>query len=61
MVKIKANCEYCEYFDYDEEIDADVCTLNLDMDEMVNFMTGQTRDCPYFKFYDEYKFVQKQN
>ena len=61
MKKIKANCEYCEYFDYDEEIDADVCTLNLDMDEMVNFMTGQTRDCPYFKFYDEYKFVQKQN
>ncbi len=61
MGKIKANCEYCEYFDYDEEIDADVCTLNLDMDEMVNFMTGQTRDCPYFKFYDEYKFVQKQN
>ena len=61
MVKIKANCEYCEYFDYDEELDADVCTLNLDMDEMVNFMTGQTRDCPYFKFYDEYKFVQKQN
>jgi hypothetical protein len=61
MVKIKANCEYCEYFDYDEEMDANVCTLNLDMDEMVNFMTGQTRDCPYFKFYDEYKFVQKQN
>ena len=61
MAKIKANCEYCEYFDYDEELDADVCTLNLDMDEMVNFMTGQTRDCPYFKFYDEYKFVQKQN
>ena len=45
---------------YDEELDADVCTLNLDMDEMVNFMTGQTRDCPYFKFYDEYKSVQKQ-
>jgi hypothetical protein len=61
MGKIKANCEYCEYFDYDEELDANVCTLNLDMDEMVNFMTGQTRDCPYFKFYDEYKFVQKQN
>ncbi len=61
MGKIKANCEYCEYFDYDEEMDANVCTLNLDMDEMVNFMTGQTRDCPYFKFYDEYKFVQKQN
>ena len=60
-MKIKANCEYCEYFDYDEEIDADVCTLNLDMDEMVNFMTGHTRECPYFKFYDEYKFVQKQN
>ena len=32
MVKIKANCEYCEYFDYDEEMDANVCTLNLDMD-----------------------------
>ena len=60
MKKIKANCEYCEFFDTDEEF-GDICTLNLDMDEMVSFMTGNTQDCPYFRFYDEYKFVQKQN
>jgi hypothetical protein len=58
--KIKSNCECCEFFDYDEEF-GDICTLNLDMDEMVGFMTGNTKDCPYFRFYDEYKFVQKQN
>jgi hypothetical protein len=58
--RMKANCECCEFFDNDEEF-GEICTLNLDMDEMVNFMTGDTGDCPYFRFYDEYKFVQKHN
>ncbi len=59
--KMKSNCECCQYYDYDEEYDAYVCTLDLDEDEMLRFMSSTNRDCPYFKFYDEYKFVQKQN
>jgi len=59
--KMKSNCECCQYYDYDEESDSYVCTLDLDEDEMQNFMRYTNRDCHYFKFYDEYKFVQKQN
>lgn len=53
-------CEDCEFYDYDEELDAYVCEVSLDEDEMVAFMSRQTGRCPYFRFYDEYKSVHKQ-
>ena len=55
------NCEQCAYNVYDEEYDCDVCSVNLDEDEMIRFLSGSDYHCPYFKFYDEYKMVQKQN
>lgn len=55
------NCEDCMYFDYDEMLDEDICTLDLDEDEMIRFMEHPYSSCPYYKFYDEYKSVQKQN
>ena len=57
----ETSCESCLYFDYDDELDADVCTLDLDEDEMVDFMTGRSNACPYYRYYNEYKSVQKQN
>ena len=30
------NCETCEFYDYDEELDAYVCDMRLDEDEMVD-------------------------
>ena len=59
--KTAANCESCVFFDYDEDVEANVCTMNLDEDEMVRFLSGRTKSCPYYRFYDEYKSVQKQN
>ena len=47
------------YFD-DEELDAYVCDLRLDEDEMVDFLGRNTKSCPYYRFYDEYKSVHKQ-
>ena len=55
------NCEDCMYFDYDEMLDEDICPLDLDEDEMIRFMEHPYSSCPYYKFYDEYKTVQKQN
>ncbi len=55
-----SNCESCEFYDYDEELDAYVCDLKLDEDEMVDFLGRNTRSCPYYRFYDEYKSVHKQ-
>ena len=54
------NCESCEFYDYDEEYDAYVCCACLDQDEMANFLGMRTKECPYYRFYDEYKSVRKQ-
>ena len=58
--KRKASCESCEYYQYDEYTDSYSCTLNLDEDEMQEFLGGFTKDCHYYKFYDEYKSVHRQ-
>lgn len=55
------NCESCVHYDYDEEIDAYVCGMDLDEDERIHFVERNTRSCPYYRYYDEYKSVQKQN
>ena len=54
-------CESCQYFDYSEEEDCFTFRMDLDEDEFLAFMTKRTASCPYYKFYDEYKSVQKQN
>ena len=53
-------CESCEFYDQDEYGDFS-CIMNLDEDEFANYAFGNTAACPYYRFYDEYKFVQKQN
>lgn len=58
--KHAASCERCEFYDYDERTDTFCCQKNLDQDEMGCFLAGAVRDCPYFRFYDEYKSVQRQ-
>ena len=59
--KAVSRCESCEFYDWDEYLDAYVCDMKLDEDEMGRFLTHQTKDCPYFSFYDEYSIVKKQN
>ena len=54
-------CESCEFYDYDEELDEYVCSVNLDQDEMSGFLSRTNNSCPYYRFYDEYKSVRKQN
>ena len=59
--KAVSNCDTCEYYDYDEYTDTYACMMNLDEDEFAKFTAKQYKECPYYKFYDEYKLVQKQN
>lgn len=54
-------CEDCEFYDYDEEWDEYVCSISLDEDEMIDFLGKNTGRCPYYRYYDEYKSVRKQN
>ena len=58
--KRQSCCEECEYYDYDEQTDEYFCKMSLDEDEMVKFLSGKNRSCPYYKYYDEYKSVHKQ-
>ena len=55
-----ARCEDCLYYDMDDEGEY-ACTVSLDEDEFYRYTLGQYRDCPYFRYYDEYKSVAKQN
>ncbi len=57
----ESRCETCVYFDYDEFYGEEVCRADLDEDESVDFMVGRTNRCPLYRYYDEYKSVQKQN
>ncbi len=57
----QANCDTCAYNVYDEEFDCCVCCLNLDEDELIRYLSGSDYRCPYFRFYDEYTMVRKQN
>lgn len=52
-----SNCESCEFYDYDEDYEAYVCTKNLDQDELARFVLGDTARCPYYRFFDEYKSI----
>ncbi len=54
-------CEFCAHNQYDEEADVEYCDVSLDEDEMERYLGASTSDCPYFKLYDEYKMVEKQN
>ena len=55
------DCDSCMYYDYDEYMEAYICTLDLDEDEMIDFLGRNTNRCPYYRYYDEYKSVRKQN
>ena len=59
-IKRKASCESCEFYQYDDYTDSYSCTLSLDEDEMAEYVSGLTRDCKYYRFYDEYKSVHRQ-
>lgn len=56
-----ASCDTCEFFDWDEDLQRYVCIANLDEDEYYRVNSSPSGRCPFYKFYDEYKSVQKQN
>lgn len=54
-------CETCAYYDYNQESEQYECIMDLDEDEVIRMSYKSNSGCPYYKFYDEYKFVRKQN
>ena len=58
---MKNQCENCRYYIYDEYCGYYYCSINLDEDEMGNFLRGNTDSCNYYSPDDEYAIVRKQN
>ena len=55
-----SKCEYCLYYDYDEEMDYYVCDMLIDEDELYKFLSDTFDDCPYYRMGDDYTIARKQ-
>ncbi len=54
-------CEDCENYDYDEECEDYVCVVDMDMDDLEQFVLSRQTRCPYYRVRDEYRIVLRQN
>ncbi len=59
--KKPSQCETCVYYDVIDKEGTLGCTVDFDEDEAYRQSANRTYRCPYYKFYDEYKSVQRQN
>lgn len=57
---MKNRCEDCMNYIYDDFSDCYICLVDLDQDEMENFLTFATESCPYYRFLDDYALARKQ-
>ena len=55
-----ADCEPCEFARVDGETGELECDAFLDEDDFAEFLRDGGK-CRYYRFYDEYKTVRKQN
>ena len=53
-------CEDCVCYDYDQELEAFVCTMDLDEDEMERFLRGTGTACPFYRPGGDYKTASRQ-
>ncbi len=56
-----SNCEQCNNYIYDDESESWFCDMNLDEDEMLHFLSGDYKECPYYRSDDDYEIVRHQN
>ena len=54
-------CYSCVYYVYDDDWEEYFCTANLDEDDLSRLLQSRRNTCPYYRLYDEYKTVRKQN
>lgn len=55
------SCASCENYEYDDEIGAEVCLIEMDEDDIYRLGDRDGRGCPFYRFRDEYRIVRKQN
>ena len=55
-----SNCDFCAFYEYDEEDESYSCSANLDEDEMYRFLTSSSSACPFYRDGDEYEVGRHQ-
>ena len=53
-------CEECLNYVYDEYEDYYYCAVDMDEDDMERFLTRHTKECPYYRYNDDYELARKQ-
>ena len=53
-------CEECVHYDYDEELDAYYCTMDLDEDEMERFLRSANNACTEHRRGDDHELAPPQ-
>ena len=56
----KCCCDDCMNYIYDDFSDCYICLVDLDQDEMGDFLSYATESCPYYRFLDDYALARKQ-
>lgn len=59
-MKEVVDCASCSNYVYDAELDCDICVVDMDEDQMADFLRGTVRSCPYYQFNDEYVLALRQ-
>ena len=52
------DCDTCYYNDFDEELNCEVCRMELDQDDVYH-LQRDGRPCPWYKPGDEYTAARK--
>ena len=55
------DCAHCVFLSYDERTGEEFCDCDLDEDAFAALLASRSDGCPYFRLYDEYGTVRKQN
>lgn len=55
-----SNCDNCVNYVYNEYYECYECLVNLDEDEMMRFLNGDSSECSFFRLDDEYGVVRHQ-
>ena len=57
---MKADCEICMNYVYDEKYECMMCAVDMDEDEFYSLRERKFKACPYFRMGDDYTVVRKQ-
>ncbi len=55
-----AGCDTCAFNMYDEDYEEYICSVNMDEDDYYRLLSGNYRECPYYRNGDEYAVVRHQ-